>query len=161
MAYETRVDLYVCQTTWMVTMMLVALPTMVSVSAAVWSVWQGMPCVWMWIRWCQRWLRGPNTRPPPSFSTSYFSLTVSLWRLPIMVGMHDDLAFRKYTAMMRGDTVLFSPDDSHMRGKLLTSDSYVTHLGASWWRQVWVGAVARACADPIHTSDNLYKVNIS
>ena len=44
----------------------------------------------------------------------------------------NDLAFHMCTVMMRGDTVLFSPSDSYVSGKLLTSDSYVTQLGPSW-----------------------------
>jgi hypothetical protein len=52
--------------------------------------------------------------------------------------------------VMRGGTVLYSPRDSYMRRKLLTSDSYMTQLGLRWWRHVWVRLVARACADPIY-----------
>ena len=95
MAYETRVDLYVCQTTWMATMMLSAMPRRwSSIAGRMIGMTRDALCVN--VNSLVSALAQRSTCGHPPHSRSSFTLTVSLWRLPTMVGMHDDLAFPMY-----------------------------------------------------------------
>ena len=158
MAYETRVDLYVCQTTWMATMMLVAMPRRCSsIAGRMIGMTRDALCVNVNSLVSALAQRSTCDRP-------LFLSVIHLDHVIVTSANHGWNAWQSCISHVRQWCAAARSYKAHVIHIWEVNYWQVTHMWLSWDSVDDVMFESGLSPEPAlipYTSDNLYKVNIS